>query len=479
MKHFLLSFICIAAISGAVFYSVSVSHDRSGQASNGVLDLRSADLNENVFTLDGEWEFYWERLYTPEDFRNLEGLPEGGTFIPLPSPWNSVGYPTTGCGTYRLTLLCPSDGKLMLYVPEIFSSAVIWVNGRKIYSAGTVGADKDSAVSYAKNELVNLLVDNGVAEILVQVSNYGNIYGGIQHPFRIGLATTLPRSVFGRWLMLAGVAGAFFIIGLYHLALFLYRRTAGGNLVYFVFAACCILGGLRFLFDFDSIAQYFLRNFLNVHINFIYSVLTALHSIAIVFFALLVLEIKLKPRAKTAFTVMLGIPLASILLLPSPLSLFVAFLIIVSTLFMTCILAARSLSLARVRSRPYLGLYFISLVYFLLWGTIANSIAQTYFFAAFVLSTTFMMLSQFVMLSQDYAEARWKARELTARTGFYRRMSHDLLTPLTKVSTNVQTARRRPREADALLAKSQDEIMKMADMIGDALEQGDEGGTSS
>ena len=277
--------------------------------------------------------------------------------------------------------------------------------------------------------------------------------------------------------MLAGVAGAFFIIGFYHLALFLYRRIAGGNIVYLVFAACCILGGLRFFFDFDSIAQCFLRNSLNAHINFIYSVLTALHSIAIVFFALLVLEIKLMPRAKTAFTVTLGIPLISILLLPAPFSLFMAFLIIVFTLFMTCILAARSLSLERVRDRPYLGLYFLSLVYFLIWGTIANSIAQTYFFAAFVLSTTFMMLSQFVMLSQDYAEARIKARELTAKNDFYHRMSHDLLTPLTKISTNIQTARRRPREADALLVKSQDEIMKMADMIGDALEEGDDGGS--
>jgi signal transduction histidine kinase len=62
-----------------------------------------------------------------------------------------------------------------------------------------------------------------------------------------------------------------------------------------------------------------------------------------------------------------------------------------------------------------------------------------------------------------------EAEELSRKTDFYRRMAHDLLTPLTKVSTCVQTAQRRPEEADDLLAASQNEIMKMADMVNEAL----------
>ena len=470
MKRFLLTFFCIAAISGGVFYAVSVPHDRMVYASGGVLDLRDADM-EYSYMLGGEWEFYWRHLYGPEDF--LNALPEGRTFVPAPTPWNRAGYHMTGCATYRLTMLAPSDAKFMLYVPEILSSATIWVNGVKVFSAGQPGADREGAVPYAKSELVILPVNNGVSQILVQASNYDRIYGGIQHPFRVGGASTLPRSVFQRWLTLVGVAGAFFIIGFYHLTLFLHRRNTGGNLIYLVFAAYCILGGVRFFFDFDSIAQYFFRNSLNSHFNFIYAILTALHGAVIVLFALIAIEIKLGSRAKTAFAAMLCIPIVLTLTLPAPLSVSMPFLMLVP-LFITSILAARSLSLDRVRERPYLGLYFISLVYFTLWGAIANSIAQTYFFAPPVLSITFLMLCQFVMLSQDYAEARRKAHELTAKNDFYHRMAHDLLTPLTKVSTNVQTARRRPREADVLLTKSQDEIMKMAGMINVALKEGGE-----
>jgi signal transduction histidine kinase len=74
-----------------------------------------------------------------------------------------------------------------------------------------------------------------------------------------------------------------------------------------------------------------------------------------------------------------------------------------------------------------------------------------------------------------YVRRAWReADEKQRRAGIFRKLSHDLRTPLTKVSTNIQTARRRPEEADELLEKSQDVIMTMADMINDALTEADE-----
>ena len=75
-------------------------------------------------------------------------------------------------------------------------------------------------------------------------------------------------------------------------------------------------------------------------------------------------------------------------------------------------------------------------------------------FAVPVLANLFVILTQFVMLSQDYAETRRESRELAAENDFYHRMAHDLLTPLTVVST-VQVAKLRPREADELFTHSQ------------------------
>jgi signal transduction histidine kinase len=167
---------------------------------------------------------------------------------------------------------------------------------------------------------------------------------------------------------------------------------------------------------------------------------------------------------------MLTLPLVLVLALPAPISRFMSLLYNLP-LFVTSVLVARSLSLKSLSDRPYLGLYFISLIVFMLWGSAANTIAKTYFFIAPVLSNTFTALSQFIMLSQDYTEARRKVRELAASTDFYHRMAHDLLTPLTIVSTNVQIAGRKPEEAPALLRDAQKEIMQMAEMINDALDK--------
>jgi len=85
------------------------------------------------------------------------------------------------------------------------------------------------------------------------------------------------------------------------------------------------------------------------------------------------------------------------------------------------------------------------------------------------------LLHATIRQAAEMEKAKQKAGELAAKTDFYRKMSHDLRTPLTVVSTNIQTAQRRPEEAPALLTHSQDEIMKMAGMISEALQDGDKG----
>ena len=481
MRRFLLIFFCIAAISGAVFDVVSVSHDRVVPAVNGVLDLRreeSEALAKNVYTLGGEWEFYWGRLYEPEDF--ADGLPEEKNLVSVPSSWNRHGYPRIGYGTYRLTLRTPGDANVMMYVPEILSAAAVWVNGEKIFSAGQVGRDRESFVSYAKSDLVVLPEGTapGAFEIVVQASNYEKINGGIRHAFRVGLGSRenpLTRALFGRWCALAGVAGAFFVIGLYYLALFLFQRGEArgherGDRIYLVFAASCLLIGVRLVIDQNSLAQFFLRSDpINTRLSLIYNVGTGLHTVLIAIFSVLAFELKPGRATICALAALLGLPFIGLAVLPAPLSRLAVVLYIPSLLAIVA-LTAQSLSLEKIRSRPYLGLYLISLVFFLCWGVFINLTANPNVFAGFILQNTFNMLAQFVMLSQDYTEARRRTRELAAKEAFYHQMAHDLLMPLTIVSTSVQVAKRRPDEADALLTHSQEEIMKMARMVNDALE---------
>jgi signal transduction histidine kinase len=128
------------------------------------------------------------------------------------------------------------------------------------------------------------------------------------------------------------------------------------------------------------------------------------------------------------------------------------------------------------KQASYMGLYLIALFLFFFWGISAKLFLDNTFFVPAVLSNIFMALTQSFVLAIGYADARRKADELTAETEFYRRMSHDLRTPLTRISTNIQIANRQQETDHERLTKSQDEIMGMADMIdaalGDSVESG-------
>jgi signal transduction histidine kinase len=95
----------------------------------------------------------------------------------------------------------------------------------------------------------------------------------------------------------------------------------------------------------------------------------------------------------------------------------------------------------------------------------------------FFISGAFVFTVMLGVIGVRYiSDMRRKFDEISAKTAFYRRVSHDLLTPLTRVSTCVQSANARPGDADMLLTKAQSDIMEMAAMINDALRQGREGG---
>ena len=67
---------------------------RQPVAVNGFLDISSWDLHEDgIVKLNGEWEFYWEKLLRPEDFIK-KSSPRKTGFIKLPNIWN--GYEVDG-----------------------------------------------------------------------------------------------------------------------------------------------------------------------------------------------------------------------------------------------------------------------------------------------------------------------------------------------------------------------------------------------
>jgi len=104
-------------------------------AVKGILDLTEYNPAGNkLYTLNGQWEFYWGRLLTPEQIHSKKSLHKG--YITVPSTWkgyrdNGAPLPRYGCATYRLIIRPRLRGTLYLYFTAPNAASTIWINGKE------------------------------------------------------------------------------------------------------------------------------------------------------------------------------------------------------------------------------------------------------------------------------------------------------------------------------------------------------------
>ena len=462
MKRFLLITACILLVCAAAFWFISLPHHISGRtAAGGVLDLTGADSSATLFRLDGEWAFYYGQFYTPADFAN--GEPGDGALIEAPMSWSEAGYPLEGFATYRLCVLT-DEKELMLYIPEISVSSAIWANGEKIFEAGQPGRTKGESKAGMKNTFVSIKPEDGEAELIVHVSNHRWMKGGLTQSILIGAREVLLPSVILRLLLLAVFLGALLIIGLYHFILFLHNRR---DSVYLIFAAFCVVAAVRFYWEANSFAQLLSADGVGDIAFHMYQKSFILTCFVMTMLTHAAFKI---PYGRFRGAVYLLCAFLTVVLpgLVIPFPLYRRFWFLIADIPMILSVAA-AFRKNVLRPNPYNALYLLSAILLIVWGFVTKLLYDDVFFVSGVVSHLFLVLSQCVMLSVSYAETKRRERELAAQADFYRRMNHNMRTPLTIVSTNIQTARRRPEEAAELLTASQAEIMKMAAMIDDAL----------
>ena len=164
------------------------------RANNGTMDLSEWDVRKNpMIPLDGEWEFYWDQLLTPEDFQSgSTSTPELTGFLKVPSLWsgkefNGKKLPVFGCATYRLVLKnIPHHGVLGLKKVNVRFSSKVYVNGTELLSDGVPSEEASSYESGNNPELGFYHCSGDEVEIIVQAANYEYINSGIPTSFQLG-----------------------------------------------------------------------------------------------------------------------------------------------------------------------------------------------------------------------------------------------------------------------------------------------------
>ncbi|MFT4106447.1 MAG: ATP-binding protein [Lacrimispora sp.] len=228
-------------------------------AKQGRLDLSGWDFSKNgAIRLDGEWEFYWNQLLTPEDFNDAnKKTPDG--YIKVPSEWKGrIGttlLADKGAATYRLKVnLGSSMSALGIQTTIIRMSNRIFIDGNELLSSGNPALSKKDGYVMANTSYSTSFYPNSrEVEIIVQVANFDYMKGGIVQSIYLGNQKDIySMSVRSSFLISFTVVGLF-ITGLYYFFLFLMRQANRSALYYslycFTFSLFRLQYGEKILFQ--------------------------------------------------------------------------------------------------------------------------------------------------------------------------------------------------------------------------------------
>jgi adenylate cyclase len=210
------------------------------------LDLKDWDTErKSIISLNTNWEFYWNKLLGPGDFRADRLLKPD--LVLIPGSWNDTrlnGKPLggTGCATYKLLLKNLPAKDLILDVYSTQTSCRIFINDSLYLETGKPGITKETTTPMNRDASVLLPAGEKEIQLIVQVANFHHRKGGFVHPFEIGLARAVAGQRLMYYILDVAESSALAIIGLFLFALYVFRRK---DLSVLYFALFCITLSFR------------------------------------------------------------------------------------------------------------------------------------------------------------------------------------------------------------------------------------------
>jgi signal transduction histidine kinase len=282
-------FISVIIAIGSAIYLININtHDDLMNISvvEGRADVKNLALEDMIYKLSGEWEFYPDVLITPFSavnvFHEYQAIKK---YIYVPGSWQ--GYlqdheAAIGKGTYRLIMDIDEETHIGIRVNKARLSSEIWING---VSVGASGNPKEANYKpLTKPHSGFAYIDNNQAEIVIQVNNHNYPSGGLTQEVLFGSKSNIEQYETSKKAINATTILSLWVIGIFLLLLFLHRRNDKYILYFTLF---CVVTGAYVILTGEVLI---LNVFPEMSYNQILSLNLLFAHLAIVFFTLFTLE---------------------------------------------------------------------------------------------------------------------------------------------------------------------------------------------
>lgn len=204
-----------------------------------------SDASQSI-SLEGEWAFYWQSFTSPA--HQVSSKPPN--YVQVPNNWVVYKHlnPTPtyfGYATYELKIIIPKalkNKRLAIKIPIIPSAYQCFIDGKLVAEVGKIGTEATHYQPFLETKIVTFQAISDTVQLTMQVSNFNDLSGGINKPILLGEEEKIETLQFGSHFFDIFLLGSLFIMGLYHLALYLLVRENKAALFFGIF---CLIVALR------------------------------------------------------------------------------------------------------------------------------------------------------------------------------------------------------------------------------------------
>lgn len=226
------------------------------QAYGGQLNASMWDFTtRGIIPLRGEWEFYEGQLLGSQDFLDHPQLVAGRQLVRVPGNWKGIvdsgGRDGYGAGTYRLIVQVDKKDLYGFIGKKIRMSSRVIINGADVGGNGRPTVTEQGFVPSNLPFLGMAQAEAGAVEIIVQVSSFKYLEGGLVQAPEFGLAKDIVARQDCARLVDMILITTMLVFGLYYIGMFK-RWRKEPHLVHF--SIFCLTLGLFYSFDDEILA---------------------------------------------------------------------------------------------------------------------------------------------------------------------------------------------------------------------------------